>query len=357
MSIHTYFFELIFRERILFSLAILIAILFLFTVVFGVYAVFLRIANERKRAHWEQLETAWEQEVLEVLAGEHRPDQLWRRVNKKDALYFVDFLLRYAQRLRGQERDILTELARPYLRQIARRMKEGDATQRARAAQTLSALGLFDYALELIAALDDPSPLVAMIAARALARKEHPQFAVPVLDRLHRFRSWSRNYLASMLAAVGSEITPALRNALADPNRSARTRSVSAEALLELNDFAAADTAARILETETDRDLLASCLRLLAQVGRIEHLSSVRRLCGSSDFVVRAHAVRALGSLGGAEDYDNVLQAFEDPSQWVAIHAAWALKDVGGLDDLKEIAGSDHPRADLARQVLTEEGS
>ena len=158
-----------------------------------------------------------------------------------------------------------------------------------------------------------------------------------------------------MLAAVGPGVTPALRETFSDLDKPPRVRAVAAEALQELSDFAAADFAALVLETETDRDLIAASLRLLGRVGRPEHLASIRALCTSSDFVIRAHAVSALGRIGEEEDIQPLRQAFEDPSQWVAIHTAWGLKEAGCVKVLREIAESEHPRADLAREILTED--
>ena len=350
-----FFLELALRDRIFLLLAVSIAVFFLFAILFAIYAILLRIANIRKASRWGALEAAWEEEILEVLSGAHEPAVLWQRVNKRDALYFVEFLLRYARRLRGHERMILTELARPFLKQVADRVKGGDPERRAMAVQMLSALGLDDYIRELMAALDDPSPLVAMVAARALAREEYPEYAEIVLEKLHRFENWSQNYLASMLAAVGPGVTPALRETFSDLDKPPRVRAVAAEALQELSDFAAADFAALVLETETDRDLIAASLRLLGRVGRPEHLASIRALCTSSDFVIRAHAVSALGRIGEEEDIQPLRQAFEDPSQWVAIHTAWGLKEAGCVKVLREIAESEHPRADLAREILTED--
>ncbi len=347
-----YFLSLAFQNRVLFLLSLAIVFLLICSVIFAAYSILLRIRNNRKAAHWARLETAWEQAILEVLSGEKEPSDLQQRVGRKDTLYFVDFVMRYARRLRGQEREILTELVRPFLSRITERTVGGDAERRARAVQTISTLGFEEYTDRIIAALDDPSPLVAMIAARALARKEHPQHAVPVLKRLHRFQGWSRNYLSTMLSAVGPQIAPALRETLMDAGQPPQARAVAAEALRELNEFRAADDAVKVLETEQDRDLLASSLRLLAQTGRPEHLPAIRSLLGSPDFVVRAQAAGALGAIGDHQDIPLLREAFEDPSQWVAIQAAQGLKESGGVQTLKEIADSDHPRADLAKQVL-----
>ena len=129
---------------------------------------------------------------------------------------------------------------------------------------------------------------------------------------------------------------------------------VAADALRALNDLQAGDLAAQVLETHLDRDLAAACLRLLAEVGRPEHLEPVRRLCLSPDFVIRAQALRALGTLGSPEDLPLFGAGMEDETTWVALQAARGLLAVGGEHVLLGLAAAELPGSELARQVLIE---
>jgi len=220
--------------------------------------------------------------------------------------------------------------------------------------QTVGEIGLPLYADLMIRALDDPSPLVAMVAARALARKEHPEYVRDVLDRLHRFSTWSPNFLSSMLAAVGADAMPILRDVFGDATRRPQVRAIVATALGYLHDSDAADVAAQVLLEETDREILAASLRLLGSVGQPKHIDAVRGKVTSPDFVVRASAVSALGNIGGPDDMTLLHTACEDESRWVAIHAARALRDAGHVDSLQQLAASGRARATLAMQVLSE---
>ncbi|MBI2191095.1 MAG: HEAT repeat domain-containing protein [Planctomycetes bacterium] len=343
------------HERVMLLLVLGIALLLAFSAFFAVSTVVLRIRNDLKRKRWAKREARWQPILLDVLAGEREPDALWACVGAGDHLYFIDYLMRYARRLRGEERMVLSRLAGPYLKDVAKRLRRGDVEQRARAAETLGTLDLQTYAAEVVGALKDPSPLVAMVAARALARREHPQFVVAVLDQLHRFDNWSTSFLASMLAAVGPDASPHLRGMLPDRGVPVRVRVVAAETLARLHDVGAADGAARLLAEEGDRDLLAAALRLLGQVGRPVHVPPVRVLCASPDFVVRSCAVEILGQLGTPEDASLLGAAMDDPSLWVARHAARALQKIGGDGALEALAASNHPRAALAREVLAQD--
>ncbi len=300
------------------------------------------------------MEARWEPLILDLLTGVQTAEDVKKQVGKQESLYFLDFLQRFAQRFRGAEAAVITQLAAAYLPMLAERVKDADPPRRARAIRTLSVLGLEPYAETVRAALDDPSPLVAMIAARALAGMEHPEYVEAILDRLHRFEDWSQNLLASMLTSMGPDVTPALRRTLDDREKIPRVRAVAADALRDLNDLAVGDQAALILDTETDQDLLAATLRLLGVVGRPEHLEPVRRLCRTDDFVVRASAFGALGHLGSRADLSLLRSGIDDESPWVALQAARGLKEAGGEQLLEELVADDRGHSTLAREILAE---
>lgn len=300
------------------------------------------------------MEARWKAALLNMLAGVGSYERVWRLVRPKEALFFVDYCLRFARRLRGAEAQTLMRLSEPFLEGIAQRLARGDSAQRARAVRTLSTLGFERYAALIETALDDPSPRVAMIAAQALCRQGQPGSVAKVIDRLHRFRNWSQSYLASMLTSAGPDSAALYRKALLDGDKEARVRAVAADALRALNDLEAGDFAASVLKVETERDLVAATLRLLGEVGRPEHLSNVRRLCESDDFVIRAQALSVLGALGGSSDLQLLKHGLEDESTWTAIQAARGLKAAGGEQILQELGASDHPRNGLALQVLSE---
>ncbi len=329
--------------------------LLVLAVVFALYTLALRIDNDLKERRWKRLESRWEEPLLLALADPEAIGALHEMVEPRFRLHFVRFVLDYARRVRGEERSVLRKLAEPYLGPIAERVWSKHQEIRTRAVQTLGTLGLPRYAGEVVTALDDPSPLVAMVAARALTSEEHPEHAPAVLRRLRRFETWSRSFLASMLSAMGSEGVPALRDTLADQEEPDWVRAVAAEALTTLKDFGCGDLAAQVVEVEDEPELLAAALRLLAVVGRPEHAPGVRQRCASPDATIRSVALRALGTLGEEEDRVRLLGAMADPSPWVAIHAAEGLWEAGGASLLHDLADSDHPRSELARQILTQE--
>lgn len=296
---------------------------------FAIYTIHLRLATIGKAQRRKRLEQTWEPALKKILAGEHSPLVAWKHVRPEERLYFVDFLLRHADGRHGEEQQLLVKTASGFLTYVSHNLRKVDPERYARSIHTLGLLGMETFSAEIIAALDDSSPLVNMVAARALLRTKRLDYVEAVLRRAERFKDWSSCFLASMLAAAGSEAVPVLRQVFSDVARPTWLRAAVADAVLAQNDAAAADIAARVLKTETDRELVMAALRLLKRMGRPEHSAIPRALCASPDFGIRAHAVSALASLGNARDIQQLRRFFEDASSWVAIHAAWALKEAG----------------------------
>lgn len=338
-------------------LIVVIVVLFAATVALSLYAIVMRSVHLARAKEAADLAERWRDPVLSAVGDPSLVPSVQALVSEDQAIEFLTFVIEYARRVRGEERQVLCTLAEPFLPRMAERVTSRRVEIRAWAVQTLGTLGLPRYADEVVAALDDPSPLVAMVAARALAREETPQYAEAVLVRLHRFSGWNRLFLASMLAAIGPEISGALRKGLDDPDVPSRTRAVMAEALRLQGDFLAGDVAARVVRGADERELLASALRLLAVVGRPEHAEIVRPYCGSDDVIVRAQALKALGALGDDDDVPVLVDAMDDPHPWPALYAARGAREAGGPETLAGLIASGHPSATLAKQVLAERES
>jgi HEAT repeat protein len=321
---------------------------------FAILALLLRIANDRRAARRERLARRWEPAMLEVLGGAAPPEAIRDRVDEHDGLVFLSFLLGYARLLKGEERELVRAMAAPYLHLVVPRLDLGNAESRGNAVLMLARMGMPTYADEVASALDDPSPTVAMIAARSLFRPGHEEYFPTVLDHLHRFTGWSRSFLASMLAGGGPNAAPLLREILADPKRPPLVRAVASDALRELNDLYAVPLAIELIANETDRELVAGCLRILRQLGHREHVPYIRLLAGSRDPVIRATAVAALGAIGGPAEIPLLQEKLDDPSFWVSLEAARGLLSLGATSTLERLAGARGPWSTLAQQVLAE---
>ncbi len=350
----TAFFDVSFDDPVfrlaLFMLEALIVLAFVFTAV----AVGLRVANDRRAARRKRLDALWRPLLLEALAGDRPVADLCARVPRRSRFYFCAFLYRFARKVRGPEREPLRAAARPFLPELREGLRKAAPEARARRLQILGLLGFPDYVEDLVSALDDPSPLVAMVAFRNLARREHPAFAPLLLEKLPRFEDFNHDSLAALLAGVGFEAAAPLRRALADAGRPAWVRAVAAKALGRLGDVAAADLAADVLGACEDPELTFAALELIGRVGEERHRAAVEARLRSAGEEERLHAVRALGALGGAGVRAALRRALDDPSPWVALAAAERLKQIGAADLLRALAASTHPRTALFEQVLTD---
>jgi HEAT repeat protein len=280
---------------------------------------------------------------------------VWEHVDPAEGLHFVRVVMRYAERVRGESLEVLRELVAPFLDGLVDRLGRAQMEDRALIVQVLGTLGLAEHKETVIRGLDDPSPLVSMVAARAMARYGDPSHAGQVLDRIARYSNWSRGYLAAMLASMGPDAAPTLRALYADSEREPWVRAVAADALRWLNDLPAREIARSAIGETSNREVLAQSLRLLSRVGDPGDLPAVMALMGSDDSVVRATAIQALGQLGSTEHGPLVRAAVDDGSSWVSFHAAHALGALSRRDLLEELAVSEHPRAVLAQQVLREQ--
>lgn len=338
------------------ALALAIFALLACAVGFAATAALLRHRNREKERAWREREERWEVPLLDVFAGAKRPVELWSLVAAGEELYFIDYLLRFARRTRGGTRHVLEELARPYLAPIVARMRGGDPERRARAVETVAMLGFGPYGRGVIEALSDPSPLVAMVAARNVARQGRPEHAELVLDHASRVSHWSPRQLTAVLVSMGAPAAPGLRRVLTNDSDPPGVRALASDALRLLHDPAAVAAAESVLCPGQDRELLVAALRLIAELGGPAEAARARSFTSDADPVVRSAAVQALAMAGTPEDIDLLRESLSDESGWVGLRAARALKLSGAGATLREIARGQDTQAKLAQHILVESG-
>jgi HEAT repeat protein len=306
---------------------------------------------------WEDREARWTDLTLEAVAGERSVDELTGRVRRRERAAFLAFLMRYARRLKGREHDRMRELAAPFLPTVVAHLTSRDPLRRALAVQTLGALGTLEHEDALLRCVEDSSPLVSMLAARAVAARGGSIHAGPILANLDRFETWSTEYVTSLLVSLGPQASPSLRRVLADPGRTDRVRAIAADALRELHDLEAAPTAFEVLRGGAPTDLAAPLLRLLTVMGDPGQLEAARRGLTHPHFAVRAEAYSAYGALSGGEGEAVLEEGLWDRSPWVALHAARAMRDRGWVEPLRRFARAGQPGSQAAGQALSEEPS
>lgn len=314
--------------------------------------LWLHRRTDAKAARSRRLAGIWEDFLLDHLAGEGMAEALWSRVDPADELDFLHYLWTYHRTLAGEEKARVEALAAPYLDRLAPRLGNRIPEVRARAVITLAALGLDRYERRVLAALDDPSDLVAVQAAGALARGGRAEHLPAILSHFHRYQGWSSGFLVSLLASMGAAALPALRALFADASRPAIERAFAGLALMELSDTEAAPAAAGLCATERDPVLLEAALAVLGRVGGPEHLGAARPHRRSPDPRVRRQALQVIGHLGGEDVWAELRDSLEDASALVRAEAGRSLMKAGATEALQELARTRDRKGDLARQSL-----
>jgi HEAT repeat protein len=141
---------------------------------------------------------------------------------------------------------------------------------------------------------------------------------------------------------------------LGDRERDPLVRAVASDALRELNDLGSVEVAVGVLPEETDRELVAGCLRIFKHLGHAGHVPLVRGMVSNLDPVIRAAAVSTLGAIGGKAEIPILQAQLDDSSFWVSLEAARGLMALGDYATLHRLAASEGPWSTLARQVLEE---
>jgi len=343
-------------DRVLLLVVLIILAFSITTMIFAVYSILLRIRNNRRQKRWSQLERKWEPLILEVLTENIAVEKLTDQVKKTETLFFLEFIMRYAVKIGGHEKQFLQEAAKPFIAKMTKFVNNRDAERRAFAFKTLSVLAFEKYVNVIVSALDDPSPLVRLIAAQALSKHKNPDHIQHVLLRLHSFETWNPSYLSSLLASFGFEAAPFIREALINRENNPQVRSITADALRLLKDPEAADIATGLFVDENDTDLTASLLRIIRDLGHGAHIQVIHPFCNSPDEVIRAQALNALGNIGDSTAAEYLAKGLEDDSPWVSLHAAKGLINIGNIDYLKQVANTDSPKSETAREALREAG-
>lgn len=330
-----------------------IVLLTLMTLCFALIAICLRISHYARERKWQALKTRWEASILDVLCGDQKASDYHALIDAGRELDFLRFLTPYAYRLRGTDLQILSELARPFLPLLEKRLEHRNPGVRAWALNALGLFGMPQHEESIARMLTDSSPAVVMVAADILLSHEKISYIPTIFESFHHFQKWNTNALANLLVRAGSKAIPVLEKLYVDETQPARTRIIAAEALGLCNAYSSIDSALLLLGSETDRDVLVATLNLLSHISHGRYIDSIRILCKSSDDVLRIAAMRTLRSLATHGDIGIFRRGLTDTNPWVARHAAMALHDLGDIKTLTDTAEDPlHPRSTMAQQIL-----
>jgi len=336
-------------------LSILILFLLCISAIFILVTLLLRLKNYLKAQKWSNFEEKWHDDLLDILAGDKSPDVLMKKVGEDQKLYFLDYLFKFALRIKGQELNILSDIAKNYHSTLIKRLDKGDTTQKIRAIITLDKLEIKNLEDKYLQLLHDKSPMVSLYAARVLIRQAESnleEYLKQIIQILPRYEDWSYRLISQILTRAGSEQAGFFREKFLDQETNPKTRVIIGQTLINLKDVRAADSAEQVLRKNPSRQLTLTCLEIISKIGLPKHREIVRQLARSSDPGIKAQAIEALGTIGEKEDIETIKKEFIDQSNWVAMHSARALKDMKAEETLEELSQLDNYKANMALQVL-----
>ena len=182
----------------------------------------------------------------------------------------------------------------------------------------------------LMAALNDPDPLVRRQAAEALGKIGDPRAIEPLIAIMSDPDPLIRRQAIQALRRINDPIAAnTLIKILVDKDEQPYVRATAAEALGKLRQASAVDSLISVLQDE--QWVVRS--RAVQALGRIKDSRAVDPLIGAlndRDATVRRYAAHALGNLKDARAIEPLKAALEDGNSGVRRNAAQALKKITG---------------------------
>lgn len=299
----------------------------------------------REREHWTQV-------LKQELAGASPPV---RRLDARQAHGFIEAWNTVHESLPEADSRRLAALGeRVGLVDAARRQLDGRYHDRA---MVIIALGhlrdpqLFD---ELSGFLENPSPIVSLCAARALAQIDPPRAMALFVPMIASREDWFPGSVARILTdnhdgSAARELSSVLMRANTD------TAATLVRLLARVAPAQAAGVVRQLLDAKVDDHVISVCLQLLDDPQDRER---ARRFLDSPRWHVRMHAAAALGRMGDPGDRSLLEPLLSDSVWWVRYRTAQALLVLPGMGaqallQIKERLADAYGR-DIIDHVLSE---
>lgn len=309
-----------------------------------------RLFQMRQRMFRARVVAAFTDPIIELLAGD--VDEAGRRrfiaslpSDAAQRAVVVEMLLSSVVKVRGDARETVSHVLEEagfteyYLRRLGNRAER----ERAIAAEVLGEMRATSAMGELLNTMRDPSPVVRVVAARALGKLAQAAAVSPLLAEYASGRLPS-GIVASSLLRMGPAAGPALQTRLRDDDP--RIRALCANLIGLLDWIPACEALLALLDDEdatVRRQAAESAGRLGADTATEPLLACLRDI----DRGVRVAAAEALGRLGDPAAAWELAEALTDDEHDVRLATATALMSLGatGPRVLSDITRGGDPQA------------
>lgn len=332
------------------------AIIFSLLLLILVFLLRVRVLIRQRRQRF--YEAQWQPLLAECVFAV--PAQL-PQVSRNMRYHFLRVWNFHHESLVGASRANLKALARAmHLEEIARElMYTGNLRERMIAVMTLGHLGDRTQWHELRALVSDPSPVLSLLAARALLDIDASSILAWLVTVMAARDDWPMSRVVTMLKEVGPEVATQPLISAVEATASSKGAEAQVARLLRMMEVAHTErvlpVAGKIVRQVKSPELIAAALRLVQDP---RDLDIVRAYAAHEAWFVRVSAIRVLGRIGDVSDRRLLTGMLSDPQWWVRYRAARALLALPGtrIEDLEKISGTleDRFAADILGQAIAE---
>ena len=332
-------------------------------------ALWLRRGHNQLQQELSTCQNMWEAEVHALLSGQWSPP---RSIPRHLICDYLIFLQGYAKQLIDADRSMVLALGARQLPRLISEVPQRMPETRALKLSLISWFGGREAIPHLSAALADPSPLVASVAAGGLAQWLHhsdPAHGAQLseaesralmdtlLAHYERFAGWGQDAHISLFCAIGPKVVPWLTWRLMDGNSPPWLRAAATRALARMHVLEACTCAEQLLwQADTlPVELTLGSIELLSEIGDAEHLPLLEYLIQQNlHGEISAEAAKAIAHLAqddqtGRDTLERLVQA-KDPV--VARFAAKGLVRLGHLLPLQALQTLPGQQGMLADEAL-----
>jgi HEAT repeat protein len=259
-------------------------------------------------------------------------------------------------KVRGSSHHALVSVLvqRGTLDRAVQRTRSWSLIARCEAAELIGVSGHRPGGPALVRLLEDRSPEVRRVAARALGRLGDPAGAVPVFNAALGDRALASRDVAAALVLLDAEATPTLVGIVAEAREPA-IRSIGAEVLGLRGTMEATGLLVGMIGNDPSMEVRIRSARALGRIGSDAAVDPLTAVLSSDVPELRAVAARALGQVGSSRAVPALVDCLGDPTHRVAVNAAESLTGLGdaGHRALSSVAESGDARpAAYAREAL-----
>ncbi|MDZ7822237.1 MAG: HEAT repeat domain-containing protein [Candidatus Marinimicrobia bacterium] len=313
---------------ILIILVVLTSVFLLVITVLFFITVYLRIHNKTKVIRQKRLKKQWDPYLLAVMDGTLSPRKAFTRISKRNSLTFLLYLEDYIRLLRGKEKERLEAMGRMSSKKLESLLH---CPFRRRRYLGLHLLILFHGRIHRKVRLDPRDMDMSLLSIRELQNAPEVEIKKQIIQILYKFPYLSPVYMSNILAGMGVEIIPVLRDIIKNRKDRPFMQIVAIDALRRMHDADSLRMTDQVLHRDQDPGVLRTWLKYIEDQGDRQYFEAVRNFISHPRTNVRMAAIRAYIELSDRIGSRDIIRFFNDPSVNVAVNAAEKLRDVKQL--------------------------